>query len=181
VRNHAASVALALSLCSKPLVLSVHLLKSRVVVDVISFDILYITSETSDTTIHSENMTYFTIVLFRKYCASSDVSVRSESESFSLLLLSTEDSLLLLSEANVNSHKLYVFSMNNNSSPPYINTSMQEPRGRGVLLLLILDLSTRWGSGQCHAPAALYPWGKHPRYPLDRRLGGSQFWSEQRG
>jgi hypothetical protein len=29
-------------------------------------------------------------------------------------------------------------------------------------------------SGQRHAPAALYPWGKDPRYPLDRRLGGPQ-------
>jgi hypothetical protein len=28
-------------------------------------------------------------------------------------------------------------------------------------------------SGQLHAPAAL-PWGKSPRYPLDRRLGGPQ-------
>jgi hypothetical protein len=29
-------------------------------------------------------------------------------------------------------------------------------------------------SGQRHAPAALYPRGKDPRYPLDRRLGGTQ-------
>jgi hypothetical protein len=29
-------------------------------------------------------------------------------------------------------------------------------------------------SGQRHAPAALYPRGKDPRYPLDRRLGGPQ-------
>jgi hypothetical protein len=29
-------------------------------------------------------------------------------------------------------------------------------------------------SGQCHASAALYPQGKDPRYPLDRRLGGPQ-------
>jgi hypothetical protein len=28
--------------------------------------------------------------------------------------------------------------------------------------------------GQCHAPAALYPWGKDRRYQLDRRLGGFQ-------
>jgi hypothetical protein len=27
-------------------------------------------------------------------------------------------------------------------------------------------------SGQRHAPAALYPLGKNPRYPLNRRLGG---------
>jgi hypothetical protein len=29
-------------------------------------------------------------------------------------------------------------------------------------------------SGQRHAPAALYPGGKDPRYPLDRRLAGPQ-------
>jgi hypothetical protein len=29
-------------------------------------------------------------------------------------------------------------------------------------------------SCQRHAPAALYPRGKDPRYPVDRRLGGSQ-------
>jgi hypothetical protein len=29
-------------------------------------------------------------------------------------------------------------------------------------------------SGQCYAPAALYPQGKDPQYPLDRRLGGPQ-------
>jgi hypothetical protein len=29
-------------------------------------------------------------------------------------------------------------------------------------------------SGQRHAPAALYPRGKDPRYPLDRKLGGPQ-------
>jgi hypothetical protein len=29
-------------------------------------------------------------------------------------------------------------------------------------------------SRQRHAPAALYPLGKDPRYPLDRRLGGPQ-------
>jgi hypothetical protein len=27
-------------------------------------------------------------------------------------------------------------------------------------------------SGQRHAPASLYPRGKDPRYPLDKRLGG---------
>jgi hypothetical protein len=29
-------------------------------------------------------------------------------------------------------------------------------------------------SDQRHTPAALYPRGKGPRYPLDRRLGGPQ-------
>jgi hypothetical protein len=36
-------------------------------------------------------------------------------------------------------------------------------------------------SGQRHAPAALYPWGKDPRYPLYRRLGGPQSRSGHRG
>jgi len=36
-------------------------------------------------------------------------------------------------------------------------------------------------SGQRHAPAALYPRGKDPRYPLDRRLGGPQSRSGHRG
>jgi hypothetical protein len=54
--------------------------------------------------------------------------------------------------------------------------------GRGVYLLLIHDLGTRWGvSGQHHAPAALYPRGKDPRYPLYRRLGGPQSRSGHRG
>jgi hypothetical protein len=29
-------------------------------------------------------------------------------------------------------------------------------------------------SGKGHALAALYPWGNDPRYPMDRRLDGSQ-------
>jgi hypothetical protein len=37
------------------------------------------------------------------------------------------------------------------------------------------------GSGQHHASAALYPRGKDPRYPLERRLGGPQSRSGHRG
>jgi hypothetical protein len=36
-------------------------------------------------------------------------------------------------------------------------------------------------SGQHHAQAALYPRGKDPRYPVDRRLGGPQSRSGHRG
>jgi hypothetical protein len=36
-------------------------------------------------------------------------------------------------------------------------------------------------SGQRHALAALYPWGKNPQYPLYRRLGGPQSRSGHRG
>jgi hypothetical protein len=67
-------------------------------------------------TIHSEKITNSQHFHSASGCASSDVSVRSEPESLSLLLLSTEDSLLLLSVANVNSQQLYVFTMNNKSS-----------------------------------------------------------------
>jgi hypothetical protein len=41
---------------------------------------------------------------------------------------------------------------------------MLAPRGREVYLLLILDLGTRWGLGQRHAPAVLYPRETTPRY-----------------
>jgi hypothetical protein len=36
-------------------------------------------------------------------------------------------------------------------------------------------------NGQHHAPAALYPRGKSPQYPLYRRLGGPQSRSGRRG
>jgi hypothetical protein len=36
-------------------------------------------------------------------------------------------------------------------------------------------------SGQRHVPAALYPRGNDPRYPLYRRLGELQSWSGYRG
>jgi hypothetical protein len=35
-------------------------------------------------------------------------------------------------------------------------------------------------SGQRHAPAALYPRRKEPRYALDTRLGGPKSWSGHR-
>jgi hypothetical protein len=37
-----------------------------------------------------------------------------------------------------------------------------------------LDLSTGWRWVVSYTPLLLYPWGKSPRYPLDRRLGGPQ-------
>jgi hypothetical protein len=44
--------------------------------------------------------------------------------------------------------------------------------GRGVYLLLIHDLDTRWGvSGQRHAPAALLPPGKEPPVPIVKEAG----------
>jgi hypothetical protein len=53
-------------------------------------------------------------------------------------------------------------------------------QGGGVQLLLILDLGLDGVSCQRHAPAALYPRERTPRYPLDRRLSGHQSWSEHR-
>jgi hypothetical protein len=50
---------------------------------------------------------------------------------------------------------------------------MQVLRGRGVYLLLILDLDTRWGRVVSVTLATLYPKGKDPLYPLNRRLGGA--------
>jgi hypothetical protein len=47
----------------------------------------------------------------------------SESKSLLLLLLLIEDSLLLLSVANVNSQQLYVFAVNSKASPPSVNSS----------------------------------------------------------
>jgi hypothetical protein len=43
-----------------------------------------------------------------------------------------------------------------------------------------LTLAIDGVSGQHHAPAALYPRGKRPWYPSDRRLGGPQSWSGHR-
>jgi hypothetical protein len=53
-------------------------------------------------------------------CGSSDVCVRSESESLPLLPLSIEDSPLLLSLANSNSQQVYVFAINNKAYLPSV-------------------------------------------------------------
>jgi hypothetical protein len=57
---------------------------------------------------------------------------------------------------------------------------MQASRGRGVYLLLILDLGTKWGCGQRHVPATLYLRGKDLWSVLD----GMEFikqWKEHKG
>jgi hypothetical protein len=60
---------------------------------------------------------------------------------------------------------------------PVLNTLSTTPwkhMGEWRYSSTILDLRTRWRlSGQLHA-RPLYPWGKRPRYQLDRRLGGPQ-------
>jgi hypothetical protein len=59
---------------------------------------------------------------------------------------------------------------------------MQASRGRGERLLLILDLGTRWGLVVSVTLRPLItPWKSTHRYPLDRRLGGPQNWSEHTG
>jgi hypothetical protein len=42
------------------------------------------------------------------------------------------------------------------------------------IALRILDLGTRWRWVVSFTPRPLYPQGKSPRYPLDRRLGEPQ-------
>jgi hypothetical protein len=43
----------------------------------------------------------------------------------------------------------------------------------------IIDLSIRWRWVFSFTPRPLYPRGKRPRYPLDRRLAGPQSRSER--
>jgi hypothetical protein len=50
--------------------------------------------------------------------------------------------------------------------------------GSGCIDPGFLDLGTIWRSVVSFTPRPLYPCGKSPRYPLDRRLGGPQNWSE---
>jgi hypothetical protein len=44
----------------------------------------------------------------------------------------------------------------------------------GGIALRILDFGTRWSWVVSFTPQLLYPQGKSPYYPLDRRLGGPQ-------
>jgi hypothetical protein len=46
--------------------------------------------------------------------------------------------------------------------------------GSGDIAPCILDLGTRWRWVVSFMPQPLYPQGKSPWYPLDRRLGGAQ-------
>jgi hypothetical protein len=71
------------------------------------------------------------------------VSIWSESESFSLLLLSIEYSPLLLSVANVNYHQLYVFTVNDITYLP-INTFIKCI----CLFPYFLSLGSRFSSEQ---------------------------------
>jgi hypothetical protein len=53
--------------------------------------------------------------------------------------------------------------------------------GEWMYRSLILDLGTSWRWVVSFTPRLLYPRGKSPRYPLDRRLGGPQSRSRRRG
>jgi hypothetical protein len=46
--------------------------------------------------------------------------------------------------------------------------------GSGCIDPHFLDLGTSWRRMVSFTPRPLYPRGKSPRYPLDRRLGGPQ-------
>jgi hypothetical protein len=46
--------------------------------------------------------------------------------------------------------------------------------GEWRYIFTFLDLGTRWRLVVSFTPRPLYPRGKIPRYPLDRRLGGPQ-------
>jgi hypothetical protein len=48
-----------------------------------------------------------------------------------------------------------------------------------VQLLLIPDFGTRWGERSVSRPGRTLPPRMDPWYPLVRRLGGPQSWSEQ--
>jgi hypothetical protein len=50
-------------------------------------------------------------------------------------------------------------------------------RGSGCIDPQFLDVGTSWRSVVSFTPRPIYPRGKSPRYPLDRRLGGPQSWS----
>jgi hypothetical protein len=52
--------------------------------------------------------------------------------------------------------------------------AMKVFRGSGGIAPLILDLGSRWRWRVSFTPRPLYPQGKSPWYPLDRRLGGPQ-------
>jgi hypothetical protein len=52
--------------------------------------------------------------------------------------------------------------------------SMKTYCGSGGIVPQILDLGTRWRWVVSFMPRPLYPRGKSPWYPLDRRLGGPQ-------
>jgi hypothetical protein len=53
--------------------------------------------------------------------------------------------------------------------------------GSGVIALRIFNFAARWRGVVSFTPRSLYPQGKSPWYPLDRRLGGHQIRSGRSG
>jgi hypothetical protein len=75
-------------------------------------------------------------------------------------------------------HKVAVSKAKQSSLTTYHEGTRRERRYRSYsFMTLALDVV----GGQRHAPAALYPKGKDPRYPLDTRLGGPQSWYGHKG
>jgi hypothetical protein len=96
-----------------------------------------------------------------------------------LFLVATRHSWLLLLTRKL----LYPRNQQLEALVPVLN---QAPRHEGVLgsggiAPRILDLSTRWRWVVSFTPRPLYPQGKSPWYPLDRRLGGLQSRSGRSG
>jgi len=52
------------------------------------------------------------------------------------------------------------------------NNENYSMRQTGGILLLIFNLSTSWGEGSALGPGL----EKSPQYPMNRRLGGTQWW-----
>jgi hypothetical protein len=63
----------------------------------------------------------------------------------------------------------------------YLSKSVPIHQGEEVQLLLIIDLSSRWGEWSALRLVRALPRGKDPRYPLYRRLGGPLNRSGHRG
>jgi hypothetical protein len=66
---------------------------------------------------------------------------------------------------------------------PVLNSALRHEGvwGSGCIDPHFLDLGTSWRWVVSFTPLPLYPRGKSPRYPLDRRLGGPQSQSGRRG
>jgi hypothetical protein len=69
-----------------------------------------------------------------------------------------------------------ISEMSENKTVSKVELSHYRHAGKEVWLLLILDLSTRWGERSASCPGYDLSPGKDLRYQLDRRLDGPQSW-----
>jgi len=58
---------------------------------------------------------------------------------------------------------------------------MKTNLGSGGIAPHILDLGNRWRYVVSFMPQPLYHQGKSRQYPMDKRVGGAQSWSEHSG